>query len=243
MLRSVAVFFNKLGHGIEDFLMPYLVLAHKHLLGYFGSNEMLMKYTIGFAAFALMVGVLLGWKRKISVYTSGDDVFMTFFTIVLPVLGLFFAVWVGNHAGSRALFIVCKWTVYLFEAALVATVTFNTWRVNRNPVKFAMALYTKYALATLLLVQLFIFFSSLNSNKEKYEKGEAPIIDDSLVRSILIVGFLGYMIYKMIDTDRERAMRKDVEDRRKIDALFAAGRIEEAKVIEDQRDPWCKEVA
>lgn len=220
MLHSIAVQLNRFGHQVENFLLPQWVLIHKYLIGVFGNNEELLKYSVGALGFLVFIGTLLGVKKKIKVYTNANDVFTTFFTIVFPVAGFFFAAYTGMHT-SRATFIVCKWIVYTTEAIVVASVFWHTWRANRSVWKTVPALITKYTLSALLLINLFILFTGTSKSKDKYAAGEAPLIDGSVIRGLMAVGFFAGIIYSLIDDTQTEEVKAESVDKAEWEAIKA----------------------
>jgi hypothetical protein len=130
----------------------------------------------------LGLGVVLGLKGKITVYYDAKDVGFTFVMSVLVVAFLMFPI------GAVRIGIV------IAELLLGLKVISSTFKDNRSIWKFPLALYTKLAMSTILLWNLFNAFTS----KSK----ESSQIIPGILGKLLITGVTSILILKLINKSR-----------------------------------------
>ena len=126
----------------------------------------------------LIIGIVLGWRKKTVVFRNYDDLFIAFLALVLPVpLGFLYLL-----TNSQITLSLC----ILAELALVFWIYYRTYEDNQgNFILTFLAFYTKIPLSILFLFQLLDLFD--NILKPATEKNKSVSVVSLLVLTPLIL--------------------------------------------------------
>lgn len=163
-------------------------------------NADVNKYLLLIWGILVVLGIVLGVSKKVSVYQSADDVFFVFTSILFPAI-FFYGLTAMGVKTNTVPFQMARWFGILFEGLLLAALVVNTASANRFSLwRTPIALLTKYTMASVLILNLWSMFFGGKSGSKTDPKAmdNQPMISSSLVGHLLIVGILSVLIYKLI---------------------------------------------
>lgn len=108
----------------------------------------------------IIIGVVLGWQKRVVIFNNYDDLGLTFLTFIIP----FPAFLIYSYLGQS------KITFYFFltlELILVFYLVYKSFIDNKRNIFFTiLALYTKFPISFIYLINLLTVLDNLfNKNK------------------------------------------------------------------------------
>lgn len=127
----------------------------------------------------LILGIVLGWTNKIVVFRNYEDLGLTFLSFLVPIFAYFLYSALGESQITAYFFI-------FVEIVLLSYLFFRSFIDNqKNIFSTILAIYTKFPLSFLYLVNLFNAINSL-FNKEKKYKSPISIFLFVILTSIMV---------------------------------------------------------
>lgn len=111
------------------------------------SGWVLNEYTVSGLLITIILGVILGIKKKITVFRDYNDLGLIFLLVIFPVVFLSLA---GFFNGGKIL----RWTFIVIESGLMLWIIGRTFKDNANPLFFIVAFLTKIPLSLLFVFNL-----------------------------------------------------------------------------------------
>lgn len=134
----------------------------------------------------VILGCVQGLRRKIVVFSSFQDLYLTFggatVCIVLPML-------FGDSAGTATL---TGAVMVVLVGAVLAAIAWATWRANRGVFGFLLALATKLSVSLLLVLKVFELVSP--SGRTADDRRQARV--GSLLTTLLLVPLVFGLVAK-----------------------------------------------
>lgn len=107
----------------------------------------------------IVIGIILGFKQKITVFRNYNDLCLVFLLGLVPVILMyaFFHIPQGQQEmGGKV--------ILLIESAIFLLILFRTFQDNRNPFFMVIALITKITLSVLFIINLIDFVTPSGKN-------------------------------------------------------------------------------
>lgn len=208
MLNFIYNLLNPLGSAVTRFLATESKVVHKALLGVFHTDAELQKYMlIGWAGIVL-VGIFLGFCRKIVIYEDFDTVAHMLYAVVLPVIVCLLVAAIGVQTNTKV-FRILEVGGWSLEGLYLLGLYIQCLQSNRDPIRATIAFVTKFTLSAMLLLGLYTIFSG--GNKQKLKPGEqAPLIDKSILTALVGTGLLAALIYKLVANKDMRQVARNL---------------------------------
>jgi len=109
-------------------------------------------YTVIGWLLIIIVGAVLGWKEKITVFRDYNDLALVFLMALAPMpLMYLFSLVAKDHQ------LIAKWFLITSEAALFLWIITRTFQDNSNPLGAVVALITKISLSILFVINFIEF--------------------------------------------------------------------------------------
>ncbi len=137
--------------------------------------EVIQQYWIFVYLALLLVGVILGFMKKISVYRDYTDVGFVFLLVLIPIAILILCNTILKvEAGTMK---VVYWFVGFIEAIVLASIVYKTHQDNRNIWKTILSILVKLPISIFFVVFLISFVapSGKNLSTRNSSKGLALI--------------------------------------------------------------------
>lgn len=186
------------------------MFCYKFMLKSLGSSDEVLKYGLLLWASVVILGVVLGTKRKMAVYNSYEDVSSVFIALVAPIVMGLLVMFVGVNP-KTTVFKTCKAIAVLIEVLYIVGLFVATARRNRSIWKTLVAFTTKITLASLLVFNIALIFMG-GRKRELNPKLPAPVIDTGLAQLLLSAGLLSVLIISLVyDEGTESSNRLNVQ--------------------------------
>ena len=100
----------------------------------------------------IIIGAVLGWKEKITVFRDYNDLALVFLMALAPMPLMYLFGLVGKDHQQLA-----RWFLIIFEAVLFIWIVIRTFKDNANPLSALVALITKISLSVLFVIHFIEF--------------------------------------------------------------------------------------
>jgi hypothetical protein len=148
-------------------------------------NRFLNVYTLIGWLIVVIIGVVLGFKQKITVFRDYNDLGLVFLIGLSPIVLTYLFSFVGGEQEKIAITFII-----LIEAVLFLWIVIRTFKDNPNVLGTLVALITKISLSVLFIINFLAFVSPQGKNYSERAKSRRNALAILLIVAPLVFGLV-----------------------------------------------------
>lgn len=162
--------------------------------------EIIQQYWIIAYLALLLIGVVLGFMKKITVYRDYTDVGFVFLLVLIPAAILIICSMLLNlEAGTM---IVIYWLVGIIEAIVLASIIYKTHQDNRNIWKTILSILVKIPFSIFFVVFIISFIAPSGKNLSNRNSSKGLALIFVMMFGIIINGLVASKKWSSIRMNR-----------------------------------------